>query len=56
LRKTRSTRSRPRRQAAGYWEGQRLAKEGDVRVTTAFNRMFRLPGASAIDVSFGAEG
>jgi Helix-turn-helix domain of transposase family ISL3/Transposase/zinc-finger of transposase IS204/IS1001/IS1096/IS1165 len=55
LRKTRSTRSRPRRQAAGYWEGQRLAKEGDVRVTTAFNRMLRLPGASVIDVSFGAE-
>jgi transposase len=27
-----------------------------VRVTTAFNRMLRLPGASVIDVSFGAEG
>jgi transposase len=51
-----ATRSRPRRQAAGCWEGQRLAKEGDVRVTTAFNRMLRLPGASVIDVSFGAEG
>jgi transposase len=27
-----------------------------VRVTTAFKRMLRLPGASVIDVSFGAEG
>jgi transposase len=27
-----------------------------VRVTTAFNRMLRLPGASVIDVSFTAEG
>jgi len=27
-----------------------------VRVTTGFNRMLRLPGASVIDVSFGAEG
>jgi len=27
-----------------------------VRVTTAFNRMLRLAGASVIDVSFGAEG
>jgi len=27
-----------------------------VRVTTAFNRLLRLPGASVIDVSFGAEG
>ena len=27
-----------------------------MRVTTAFNRMLRLPGASVIDVSFGAEG
>jgi transposase len=27
-----------------------------VRVTTAFNRMLCLPGASVIDVSFGAEG
>jgi transposase len=36
--------------------GQRLAKEDDVRVTTAFNRLLRLPGAAVIDVSFGAEG
>jgi transposase len=27
-----------------------------MRVTTAFNRMLRLPGASVTDVSFGAEG
>jgi hypothetical protein len=27
-----------------------------VRVTTAFNRLLRLPGASVIDVGFGAEG
>ena len=27
-----------------------------MRVTTAFNRMLRLPGASVIDVCFGAEG
>jgi len=27
-----------------------------VRVTTAFNRLLRLPGASVIDVSFGVEG
>jgi len=27
-----------------------------VRVTTAFNRMLRLPGASVIDVEFGGEG
>jgi len=27
-----------------------------VRITTGFNRMLRLPGASVIDVSFGAEG
>jgi len=37
-------------------EGQRLAKEDDVRVTTAFNRLLRLPGATVIDVSFGPEG
>jgi hypothetical protein len=36
-------------------EGQRLAKEDDVRVTTAFNRLLRLPGASVIDVSFGGD-
>jgi transposase len=27
-----------------------------VRVTTAFNRLLRLPGAAVIDVSFGGEG
>ena len=27
-----------------------------MRVCTAFNRLLRLPGASVIDVSFGAEG
>jgi hypothetical protein len=27
-----------------------------MRVTTAFNRLLRLPGASVIDVSFGGEG
>jgi transposase len=27
-----------------------------VRVTTAFNRLLRLPGASVIDVSFSAQG
>lgn len=27
-----------------------------MRVTTGFNRMLRLPGASVVDVSFGAEG
>jgi len=27
-----------------------------VRVTTAFKRLLRLPGASVADVSFGAEG
>jgi transposase len=35
---------------------QRLAKEGDVRVTTAFNRILRLPGASVTGVSFEHEG
>jgi transposase len=33
-----------------------VAREDDVRVTTAFNRLLRLPGAAVIDVSFGAEG
>ncbi len=31
-------------------------KEGDVRVTTAFNRMLGLPGAWVRDVAFGSEG
>src|SRR5215207_3576906 len=43
---------------AGCWlfEGQRLAKESDVRVSTAFKRLLRLPGASVVDVGFGAGG
>jgi hypothetical protein len=27
-----------------------------MRVTTAFHRLLRLPGAAVVDVSFGAEG
>jgi transposase len=50
------TRRRPQGQAAGCSEDQRLAKEDDVRVTTAFKRMLRLPGVSVTDVSFSAEG
>jgi transposase len=38
------------------FEVQRSTKEGDVRVTTAFNRMLRLPGAFVRDVAFGSEG
>ena len=38
------------------FEVKRSAKEGDVRVTTAFNRMLALPGAGVRDVAFGAEG
>ena len=30
-------------------------EEGDVRVTTAFNRMLGLPGAWVRDVAFGSE-
>jgi transposase len=37
-------------------QGQAAREEGDMRVTTAFNRLLRLPGASVIDVSFSAEG
>jgi transposase len=37
-------------------EVQRSTKEDDVRVTTAFNRMLRLSGASVKDVGFGSEG
>jgi transposase len=55
LRGTRSTRRRPRCRLPGD-EAQRLAEEDDVRVTTAFKRLLRLPGASVIDVGFGAEG
>jgi transposase len=34
---------------------QRSTKEGDVRVTTAFNRILGLPGAWVRDVAFGQE-
>src|SRR5439155_5470858 len=37
-------------------EIKQQAREGDVRVSTAFNRMLRLPGASVTGVSFAAEG
>jgi transposase len=36
--------------------GQAAREEDDVRVTTAFNRLLRLPGAAVIDVGFGDEG
>jgi hypothetical protein len=41
--------------SAGCWmfEVKRSAKEGDVRVTTAYNRMLGLPGAWVRDVAFG---
>ena len=38
------------------FEVQRSTREDDVRVTTAFKRMLRLPGASVKDVAFGGEG
>jgi transposase len=38
------------------FEVQRSTKEGDVRVTTAFNRILRFPRASVQDVAFGSEG
>jgi transposase len=37
-------------------DGQAAREGDDVRVTTAFNRLLRLPGAAVTDVSFGAEG
>jgi transposase len=37
-------------------EAQPPTQEDDVRVTTAFKRLLRLPGASVTDVSFGTEG
>jgi signal transduction histidine kinase len=37
------------------FEGQRSTKEGDVRVTTALNRMLGLSGAWVRDVAFGQE-
>jgi transposase len=49
------TRRRPRRQAAGCSKDSG-SQEDDVRVTTAFNRLLRLPGAAVIDVSFSLEG
>jgi transposase len=45
----------PSEQAAGCRD-QRPLKEGDVRVTTAFKRLLRLPGASVVDVSFTSDG
>jgi transposase len=43
---------------AGCWlfKVKRLARESDVRVTTAFNRMLGLPGASVVDVGFERAG
>jgi transposase len=38
------------------FEVKRPLKEGDVRVTTAYNRMLGLAGAWVRDVAFGAEG
>lgn len=35
---------------------KRPAREDDVRITTGFNRMLRLQGASVQDVAFGSEG
>src|SRR4051812_43474416 len=49
-------RAAARRAGCGLLAGPRSCEEGDVRVTTAFKRLLRLPGASVIDVSFGAEG
>src|SRR3954451_23358003 len=48
----------PAARPGGCWlsEGQRLTQEGDVRATTAFQRLLRLPGASILDVSFAADG
>jgi transposase len=37
------------------FEVQRSTKEGDVRVSTALNRMLGLPGARVRDVAFGQE-
>ena len=41
--------------AAVCWlfQGQRQSRRGDVRVSTAFNRMLGLPGAWVRDVEFG---
>jgi len=44
--------------SAGCWlfEGQRLAKEDDMRVSTAFNRTLGIDGASVSEVRFAQEG
>ena len=50
-----------------HWELRELLRDGgalreggrresDVRVTTAFNRLLRLPGASVIDLSLDTKG
>jgi transposase len=53
LRTCRTTRRRPDFGRLLAVEFKRSAKEGDVRVTTAFNRMLGLPGAWVRDVEFG---
>jgi transposase len=50
-----ATRRRPLQQAAGCLKVSNY-EEDDVRVSTAFNRMLSLPGASVQDVAFGSEG
>ncbi len=49
--------TRRRSSAAGCWLFAKVSnyEEGDVRVTTAFNRMLGLPGAWVRDVAFGSE-
>jgi transposase len=44
--------------AEGCWlfDGKRLTEEGDVRVTTAFNRLLALDGARVTDVLLGPTG
>jgi transposase len=49
------TRIGPAAQAA-WRSSQATHEEGQMHVTTAFNRLLRLPGASVIDVSFSSEG
>jgi hypothetical protein len=56
LRTCRATRRRPVFGRLLAVQFKRSAKEGDVRVTTAFNRMLGLRGAWVRDVAFGAEG
>jgi transposase len=55
LRACRATRRRPDLGRLLAVEFKRSAKEGDVRVTTAFNRMLGLPGAWVRDVEFGEQ-